>query len=57
MSDRIGNSSVFVLLLVQADFQRQARQDSERIKEAELPQLWILASTVSDNLLLSVKMA
>ena len=39
------------LLLVQADFQRKARRDEESIKEADLPQLWIFASSASDYLL------
>lgn len=34
-----------------ADFQRKARRKDERISEAELPQLWILASSASDALL------
>jgi hypothetical protein len=49
------------LFLVQADFQRRARRgdvsetypQEGRIPEAELPQLWILASSASDTLLTS----
>lgn len=49
------------LFLVQADFQRRARRGAisetypqeGRIPEAELPQLWILASSASDTLLAS----
>ncbi|GAA6620536.1 flagellar assembly protein H [Scytonema sp. NUACC26] len=38
------------LFLLQADFQRQAKRERQTIPEAELPQLWILAPSASDNL-------
>jgi hypothetical protein len=39
------------LFMIQANFQRQSKRDKERIPEHELPQLWILASSTSDNFL------
>lgn len=39
------------LLLVQAEVQRQARRQDDRLLEAELPQLWILSPSASDALL------
>jgi len=39
------------LLLVQAEAQRQARRDEERLPEAQLPQLWILTPSASETLL------
>ncbi|GAB1539417.1 hypothetical protein NUACC21_20830 [Scytonema sp. NUACC21] len=39
------------LFLVQADFQRQAKRGGSLIRETELPHLWILAPSASDNLL------
>jgi hypothetical protein len=38
------------LFLLQADFQRKAKREGDTIPEAELPQLWILAPSASDNL-------
>jgi hypothetical protein len=38
------------LFLLQADFQRKAKRVGDTIPEAELPQLWILAPSASDNL-------
>ncbi len=35
------------LFLVQADFQRKARREEERLVEAALPQLWILTASAS----------
>jgi hypothetical protein len=35
------------LFLVQADFQRKARREDERLVEAALPQLWILTASAS----------
>ena len=39
------------LFLVHADFQRQARREDDRVLEAELPRLWILASSASNTFL------
>jgi hypothetical protein len=39
------------LFLVQADRQRQARRDEERLTESDLPKLWMLTSSASDTLL------
>jgi hypothetical protein len=39
------------LFLVQAEVQRQARREEERILESALPYLWILAPSASDNFL------
>lgn len=36
------------LFLVQADFQRKARREAERLSEADLPQLWILTPSASE---------
>jgi hypothetical protein len=44
-------SCLFKLLFVQADFQRKARREDERILEVNLPQLWILAPSASESLL------
>ena len=44
-------SCLFKLLFVQADFQRKARREDERISEVNLPQLWILAPSASESLL------
>jgi hypothetical protein len=44
-------TSVLKLLWVQEDEKRKAKQSSEILAEANLPQLWILASTVSEPLL------
>lgn len=39
------------LFSVQAEAQRQARRDEERLPEAQLPQLWILVPSASEALL------
>lgn len=39
------------LFLIHAELQRQARRNEERIQEATLPRLWILASSASESLL------
>ena len=39
------------LFWVHADLQRRAKRENRRLPEAELPQLWVLASSVSANLL------
>jgi Domain of unknown function (DUF4351) len=44
-------SCLLKLLQVQGDYRRQARRDEESLSEEELPYLWILASSASDNLL------
>jgi hypothetical protein len=41
------------LFLVQAETVRRARRDDERLLDAELPQLWILAPSASQSLLSS----
>lgn len=44
-------SCLLKLFLVHADVQRKAKRSQERLQEDELAQLWILASSASDNLL------
>jgi hypothetical protein len=39
------------LLSVHADLQRRTQRDDANVSEAELPRLWILASSISGNLL------
>jgi hypothetical protein len=37
------------LFLIQADCQRRARREEERLSEADLPHLWILTSSASES--------
>jgi hypothetical protein len=39
------------LFLAQPDFQRQGKRDDARLDEANLPRLWVLASSASGNLI------
>ncbi|HEY9828395.1 MAG TPA: DUF4351 domain-containing protein [Stenomitos sp.] len=44
-------SCLLKLYQVHGDYQRKARRDKESIQENDLPHLWILASSASENLL------
>jgi hypothetical protein len=43
------------LLDVTAEFERQARRDNTRCEEADLPKLWVLTPTASENILNGLK--
>jgi Domain of unknown function (DUF4351) len=44
-------SCLLKLFQVQGDYRRQARRDQKSLPEEELPYLWVLASSASENLL------
>lgn len=44
-------SCLLKLFLVQGEAQRQARREDLRLREADLPQLWVLAPSASESLL------
>jgi hypothetical protein len=46
-------SCLLKLFQVQGDYRRQARRDQKSLPEEELPYLWVLASSASENLLKS----